>query len=36
MEWPAQSLDLNPIENLWKEIKVAIAHKKIKKSRIMA
>uniref|UniRef100_A0AAQ5YFT3 Tc1-like transposase DDE domain-containing protein n=1 Tax=Amphiprion ocellaris TaxID=80972 RepID=A0AAQ5YFT3_AMPOC len=24
MEWPAQSLDLNPIENLWADIKNAI------------
>jgi len=24
MEWPAQSLDLNPIENLWGDIKNAV------------
>lgn len=30
MEWPAQSPDLNPIENLWKEVKVTIGRKKMK------
>uniref|UniRef100_A0A8C7WCT5 Transposase n=1 Tax=Oncorhynchus mykiss TaxID=8022 RepID=A0A8C7WCT5_ONCMY len=25
LEWPSQSLDLNPIENLWRELKVHIA-----------
>lgn len=26
MDWPAQSPDLNPIENLWKDVKTSIAH----------
>lgn len=33
MEWPAQSPDLNPIENLWADIKNAVTEAKPKNSQ---
>ena len=33
MEWPAQSPNLNPIENLWGDIKNAVSEAKPKNSQ---
>ena len=30
LNWPAQSPDLNPIENLWNDVKVKVGQKKYK------
>ena len=30
LSWPAQSLGLNPIENLWQDVRVALRSKKAK------
>lgn len=28
LEWPSQSPDLNPIENLWKELKIKVGERR--------
>ena len=30
IKWPSQSTDMNPIEQLWKDLKVSLANKKTK------
>jgi transposase len=34
LSWPPQSLDLTPIENLWKQIKGRIGHREIRPRNI--